>query len=487
MSLTRRLVLTALGLVVVVSLLVAAAATLLMRASLTERLDAQLVQAMDRASVEARGNPLGPGPDGAGGPAGGGRAQVACGERPRPPLGQAAGSLTAVYTADCRAGVRITASGRLRGLSSTALDVLADVDTDAAPRTVDLPGLGSVRVAATTTRDGTTVAQGLPTADVDTTLDQLIAWEALLTVAGAALAAAVGAVLVRRQLRPLREVAATAHQVTALPLDSGAVGRTARVPAPLTDPTTEVGQVGEALNLLLGHVEQALDSRHESEQQVRQFLADASHELRTPLATIRGYAELGRRTGTDQLAKVEEEAERMTTLVDDMLLLARLDAGRPLEREPVDVSRLLADAVTDAQVVDRDRRWRLELPTTADGAEPLQVQVSGDAMRLHQAVTNLLRNATRHTPPGTAVTARLREADADVVLEVHDDGPGLSPALLPVVFERFTRGDSSRTRASGGAGLGTSLVRAIAEAHGGRVDVESRPGSTTFRVTLPRS
>ena len=477
MSLTRRLVLTVVSLVVAVSLLVAGAATLLMRDYLTDRLDAQLSQAMDRASDEARGTPFGP-PQAVGGPTG--RPDVACGERPRPPLGQAASSLTAVFTSDCRSGVQITQRGRLRLLSSTTLDVLAGVEADETPRTVDLPALGSVRVAATTTSDGTTVVQGLPTGSLDATLGRLLWWEALRTVLGAAAAAAVGVALVRRQLRPLRQVAATAHEVTTLPLDSGQVGRTVRVPDPLTDPATEVGQVGEALNRLLGHVEQALDARHESEQQVRQFLADASHELRTPLSTLRGYAELGRRTGTDQLTKVEEEAERMSALVDDMLLLARLDSGRPLEREPVDLVLLVAEAVTDAQVVDGERSWRLELPDAP-------VEVQGDARRLHQAVTNLLRNATRHTPPGTVVTAGVRTSDGgDVVLHVHDDGPGIAPDLLPVVFERFTRGDTSRTRASGGAGLGTSLVRAIARAHEGDVEVESRPGSTTFTVTLPR-
>jgi two-component system OmpR family sensor kinase len=474
-SLTRRLVLTVVSLVVAVSLLVAGAATLLMRDYLTDRLDAQLGQAMDRASDEARGRPFGPGPGVIGDP------DVACGEPPRPPLGQSASSLTAVVTDDCRSGVQITESGGLRPLSAAALDELADVPTDEEPRTVELPALGSVRVAATTTSDGTAVVQGLPTGDLDATLGRLLWWEALLTVLGAAAATGVGVVLVRRQLRPLRRVAATAHEVTTLPLDSGQVGRTVRVPEPLTDPATEVGQVGEALNRLLGHVEHALDARHESEQQVRQFLADASHELRTPLSTIRGYAELGRRTGTDQLTKVEAEAARMSTLVDDMLLLARLDSGRPLEREPVDVVLLVAEAVTDAQVVDGDRTWRLELPE-----EP--VEVPGDAQRLHQAVTNLLRNATRHTPPGTVVTVRVAGTDdGRVVVAVHDDGPGIAPELLPVVFERFTRGDSSRTRASGGAGLGTSLVRAIAQAHGGDVAVDSRPGSTTFTLTLPRA
>ncbi|GAA0205825.1 HAMP domain-containing sensor histidine kinase [Cytobacillus oceanisediminis] len=479
MSLTRRLVLTVVALVVAVSLLVAGAATLVMRAYLTDRLDAELAQSTERARVQAGGNPVGDGP---GGPFGSRpRPSALCGEPPRPSLGQSARSLTAVYTDDCRAGVQITESAGLRPLSSSALDALADVDPDDEPLTVDLPGLGSVRVAATTTADGTVVVQGLPTGDLDETLTRLLWWEALLTVLGAAAAGLVGVVLVRRQLRPLREVAATAHEVTTLPLDSGEVGRTVRVPEKLTDPGNEVGQVGEALNRLLTHVEQALDARHESEQQVRQFLADASHELRTPLSTIRGYAELGRRTGTDQLTKVESEAARMSTLVDDMLLLARLDSGRPLEREPVDLSLLLAESVSDARVVDGGHTWRLELPD-----EP--IEVPGDALRLHQAVTNLLGNASRHTPPGTVVTARLRLPDADhAVVEVHDDGPGIGPDLLPVVFERFTRGDSSRTRESGGAGLGTSLVAAIAEAHGGTVAVTSEPGSTTFGITLPRT
>lgn len=492
MSLTRRLVLTVVALVAVVSVLVAVSATLVMRSYLTGRLDDQLGQAVQRASDEVRGNPFGdrrepPAGSDSSGSSDDPLESSLCGERPSLPPGQAALSLTAVYTADCRSGVQITESAGFRDLSSTALDQLDDVETDARPRTIDVTGVGSVRVAATTTPDGTVVVQALPTSDVDDTIERLLWWEALLAVGGAALAALVGEVLVRRQLRPLREVAATAHEVTLLPLDSGEVGRTVRVPAALTDTRTEVGQVGEALNRLLHHVEAALDSRHESEQKVRRFLADASHELRTPLSTIRGYAELGRRTGTDQLGKVESEAERMSALVEDMLLLARLDAAQDdpapsLQRESVDLSLLVVEATADARVVDPDRTWRLDL-----AEEP--VEVSGDAQRLHQLVTNLLRNASRHTPPGTVVTARVRSEARDdgpvAVVEVHDDGPGLSPDLLPVVFERFTRGDSSRTRGSGGAGLGTSLVRAIALAHGGTAQVTSVPGDTTFTVTLP--
>ena len=293
--------------------------------------------------------------------------------------------------------------------------------------------------------------------------------------------------LVRRQLRPLREVAATAYDVTAMPLDASGQTIDARVPERYTDPDTEVGQVGSALNTLLDHVDSALDARHRSEQQVRQFVADASHELRTPLSTIHGYAELSRRTPDDAemlsqaMDKVETEATRMSALVADMLLLARLDSGRPLEREEVDVTRLLLEAVADAKVVAPEHVWRLDLPE-----EP--VTVVGDEHRLHQVVTNLINNARRHTPAGTTVTvgARPRPAEGeDVQITVHDDGPGVPDGLHGRVFERFTRGDTSRTRSSGGAGLGLSLVRAITGAHGGSAAMVSRPGDTTFTISLP--
>jgi two-component system OmpR family sensor kinase len=282
---------------------------------------------------------------------------------------------------------------------------------------------------------------------------------------------------VRRQLRPLREVAATADRVSALPLAEGDIDLTDRVPAHLTDERTEVGQVGAALNTLLDHVETSLEARHESEQQVRQFVADASHELRTPLATIAGYAELARHRPDDAnvrnaLDKVEEESARMTSLVEDLLLLARLDAGRPLEREPVDLTRLLVEAVSDAQVLGAERRWRLDLPE-----EPLEV--IGDEQRLHQVVTNLLTNARKHTPPGTTVTVTARPDGFDV----HDDGPGFPVDFVDHAFERFARVDQSRER-TGGAGLGLSLVEAIVRSHGGTVSLTSDPGGTTIAVRL---
>jgi two-component system OmpR family sensor kinase len=276
--------------------------------------------------------------------------------------------------------------------------------------------------------------------------------------------------------------------VAELPLDRGEVALSVRVPEGDTDPRTEVGRVGAALNRMLGHVAAALAARQASETRVRQFVADASHELRTPLAAIRGYAEVTRR-GRDEvppdvahaLRRVESESARMTTLVDDLLLLARLDSGRPLETEPVDLSRLLVDAVSDAHAAGPEHKWRLDLPEEA-------LTVPGDAARLHQVVANLLANARAHTPPGTEVIAALRPTGGGgAVLSVVDTGPGIAPELQAEVFERFARGDSSRSRAAGSTGLGLAIVAAVVEAHHGTVEVSSRPGRTEFTVTLPGS
>ena len=460
-----RLIVTVVALVAVASLLVAGAVTLVMSSYLTDRLDEKLTQSMDRAQRAPMF--LAGEPDG--GPGSG---------RPNPGRGQDVGLITVIPGYP---GSIVTQEGDAPRISTAARDILAAVDADGGPHDVDLPAYGSYRVLAAEGPDGSIRVVALPRDDVEGTISSLVWWEVLLALAAVGAAAVAGRVLVRRQLRPLRDVAATAHQVTAMPLSSGEVGETFRVPAALTDPSTEVGQVGEALNQLLGHVEEALDARHESEQQVRQFLADASHELRTPLSTIKGYAELSRRTGRadpDQiLAKVESEAGRMSTLVEDMLLLARLDAGREVDRRPVDLTRLVVEAVDDARVRDPERRWTFDVPD-----EP--VTVTGDEQRLHQAVTNLITNASRHTPPDTVVDVRLTVGDR-ARIDVHDDGPGIDAALLPVVFERFTRGDSSRTRASGGAGLGMSLVKAIMHAHHGDASVTSVPGDTTFTLTLP--
>ena len=358
--------------------------------------------------------------------------------------------------------------------------------TDGSVRTVTIDGFGDYRVVAGLMADGTVVVSGQPLAAVHASLVQLGIIMGIVT--GIALLVGVVVVfwIVRRSLRPLDEVAATARQVSTLTLDRGEVDLGVRVPDRDTDTRTEVGQVGAALNQMLGHVSRALKARQASEVRVRQFVADASHELRTPLAAIRGYAELARREEDDAqgvahaLRRVESESARMTTLVDDLLLLARLDSGRPLSQEEVDLTLVVVDAVDDARVAGHDHRWQLDLPE-----EP--VTTIGDPARLHQVLANLLANARTHTPPGTTVWCGLRTEPGASVVTVTDDGPGVPPSLLPEIFNRFVRGDSSRSRAAGSTGLGLAIVAAVVSAHGGTVSVTSRPGNTTFTVRLPRS
>jgi two-component system, OmpR family, sensor kinase len=299
-----------------------------------------------------------------------------------------------------------------------------------------------------------------------------------------------GALILRRNLRPLSRVAATAARVTTLPLASGSVALPERLPESDTRAPDELGRVSTALNRLLDHVEGSLAARHASQMRARQFVADASHELRTPLASIRGYAELllrqqsAGRTAPAQVAhglgRVESEAIRMSALVDELLLLARLDTRRALELREVDLTVLVFDAVSDARAAAPDHRWQVDLPCYG-------VWVCGDAMRLHQIIANLLANVHTHTPDGTTATVRLRVEAGTAVLSVHDDGPGIPTDLRAHVFERFVRGDTSRSRSAGNTGLGLAIVAAVVAAHEGRVSVTSRPGCTEFTVRLPHA
>jgi two-component system OmpR family sensor kinase len=366
-------------------------------------------------------------------------------------------------------------------------------DSSGQPRAVDLSVYGPYQIVAG--RAGNQiVVTGMPLGPVNTTLREVALAEIAVFSLALILTGVIGTAWVRVSLRPLRRVAATATSVTQLPLASGEVRLPERVPD--ADPRTEVGQVGAAFNRMLGHVESALARREASESRLRSFAADASHELRTPLASIRGYAELARRHRgplpddiAHALSRVESESARMSELVDELLLLARLDAGRPLASEPVDLTRLVLDVTSDARVAAHDHRWQLELPEDA-------VPVPGDEQRLHQVLANLLSNAARHTPPGTSVSVALRtEPAADVglapagataaVIRVTDTGPGIPAELQSEVFERFVRGDSSRSHAAGGTGLGLAIVHAVTAAHGGKADVSSRPGETRFTVALP--
>ncbi|MBY8874685.1 HAMP domain-containing histidine kinase [Micromonospora sp. PLK6-60] len=400
-----------------------------------------------------------------------------------PPPGFPVGSVAVrIADGDTRARIR-TADGELADLPVDAVAPLTGLPRDGRPRTVDLGERGDYRAVARTAPDGDVIAVAYPLTGVQQTVWWMLVAQAGVVTAGLLVAGSLGALIVRATLRPLNRVAATATRVTELPLDRGEVALSVRVPD--ADPRTEVGQVGAALNRMLGHVAAALTARQASETRVRQFVADASHELRTPLAAIRGYAEVARR-GRDRvppdvalaLRRVESASTRMTGLVDDLLLLARLDAGRPLVTEPVDLTALVVEAVADAHVAGPGHRWRLDLPDEV-------VDVPGDAARLHQVVANLLANARVHTPPGTTVTTRLARVDGAVELSVADDGPGVPPELRDEVFERFARGDSSRSREHGSTGLGLAIVAAVVAAHHGTVRLASEPGRTVFTVRLP--
>ena len=315
---------------------------------------------------------------------------------------------------------------------------------------------------------------------------------ALATIGGLILLALTTAITIRVGLRPLRAVAATATRVANQPLDRGEVQITERVPASEADPRTETGLVGSSLNKLLDHVNDSLASRQKNEERMRRFVADASHELRTPLSSIRGYSELSLRalkqqggeaaveSTTTSLERIQAQSLRMTRLVEDLLLLARLDEGRELVYGTVDLTQLALEGLSDARPTAADHHWNIEAPD-----EP--IVIVGDAGRMHQVVANLLANARTHTPAGTSITLSVSREGDEAVLRVHDDGPGIDPGVRDELFARFARGDSSRARQTGGTGLGLAIAKAIVEGHGGHLTVASQPGDTTFTVRLPLS
>ncbi|MFI6563359.1 sensor histidine kinase [Streptomyces sp. NPDC050534] len=464
------------GLVVLLAISCAAvglAAVFELNGFLTSRLDQQVAQTGPRfaASLE-HGGPL---PDDHDGDERGDDRRQALGT-----LGARVADGTVTNAAVVR---RAGVVNILGSLTDRDKEQLLAVPADGRGHSVELSAVDGYRVLARQGLDGDILLTGLPLEPVQAAVHRLelvagIVFGAALTLTGVA-----GALWVRLSLRPLSRVAATATRVSELPLASGEVALPPR--APESDPRSEVGRVAGAFNRMLGHVEDALTKRHASEERLRSFAADASHELRTPVATVRGHAELALlHPGpvppqiTHALERIAAESGRMGAMVDDLLLLARLDAGRPLERLAVDLTRLVLDAVSDARATGPDHRWALELPE-----EP--VTVTGDEHRLHQVLANLLANARAHTPAGTKVTVSLETEGTTAVLTVHDDGPGVPEDIRPGVFERFTRVDRRRSDAPGaGAGLGLSIVAAVVEAHAGSVALESRPGSTTFTVRL---
>ncbi|WP_051499024.1 cell wall metabolism sensor histidine kinase WalK [Nocardia sp. BMG51109] len=391
--------------------------------------------------------------------------------------------------------VRVENADGIQGLTlnsgSTAPEIPADLGEQ--PRTVGSAGDSAQqwRALRVVNPDGTAVV-ALRLDQTGNIIDRLIGLQLVVGLIVLALLAVVAQFVIRRSLRPLRAV-----ETTAAAIAGGDLHR--RVPVRGTD--TEVDRLSQSLNGMLSQIQQAFaateaseESARRSEAKMRQFVADASHELRTPLTTIKGFAELYRQGALGDPAmfmdRIERESNRMGLLVEDLLVLARLDAQRPLDRRPVDLLALASDAVHNARAVDAAQRPEgpsrpidLEIGSGAGTVELL-----GDEARLRQVLANLVNNALVHTPPEAAVTVRLTPADEEVVLEVTDTGPGLPPDQADRIFERFYRTDASRSRDSGGTGLGLSIVRALVAAHGGAVSVRSAVGEgTTFTVRLPRT
>lgn len=386
---------------------------------------------------------------------------------------------------DLAAGIAVISAAPVATLPQTEVARLLAVPPGR-PTNLNIEGLGSYRALARQMGNRTIVV-ALPYSEVSAPMGRQLAIAGLLTAAAILLSYFGARRVVTASLRPLTRLAATATSVSTLPLAVGEGRVPVRVDPRDTDPATEVGQVGLALNQMLDNVEGALAARHQSETKLRQFVADASHELRNPLASIRGYAELGIRDAAllppdtgHALTRIEAESQRMTALVEDLLLLARLDSEPTLDLQETDLTKVVLDAVSDVRAARPNHVWSLRLPE-----QPVIARV--DPRRLHQVMSNLLINAGTHTPPGTTVEAALRVDSGWAVVSVSDNGPGVPEQIRDKVFERFTRADASRARTQDGSstGLGLAIVAAVVAAHGGRVSLDTRPGHTCFGVHLP--
>lgn len=460
MSLRARLLLGA----VLIALVLAVAAVAIVRttrSNLVDQVDAQLRNADERFdTVFGPGGPQEPTEDPSGAPP----------------------ALSALYIGfiDANGDVGTLRAPNLRG-DDVPLPVLDDDDISAlrTGRTITVESTDSdvdYRMRAQQRRSGVALVLGLPLDDVDESVRQLVV---VVLLAGLAVLAVLGLVIwwvIHLGVRPVRRMTKTAGAIAAGDLSQRVSEGT---------PGTEAGDLGVALNAMLGRIEEAFDQRAASETRLRQFVADASHELRTPVATIRGYAELYR-TGAlterpqldDAMRRTEEEALRMGTLVDDLLHLARLDQGRPLQRAPVELGQLVDDVVSDARAVEPDR----EITTSVAGP----MTVLGDGPLLHQVLANLVANALVHAP-AAPIEVRVHEDGSDAVIEVRDEGPGMSETDAARAFERFYRADTSRSRHHGGSGLGLAIVDATVRAHAGTTAISTTPGAgTTVRIRLPR-
>lgn len=463
-SLRRRLLVVVAALFALLTAAVAIASVMTMRFVLETRVDEQLMQLADRTAVDVQ------------------RAVETGGQALVDPRTTPTGALFAIeQDGEITEAKIITHLGSQLALPVAGKQDLVGLESDQRAN-VTLPTYGAYRVVAHDLGD-VRVIVGLSMGETNQTLAALAFIIAVSALAAVILVLMLGDMIIRRALRPLTAMIATTERISQLPLASGDVQLTNRVR--IEEPASEVGRVQESMNRMLTHIEEAFDARALSERRVRQFVADASHELRTPLAAVRGYAEVTRKHDTtlqpqakESLERIEAAAHRMQALVDDLLLLARLDEGRDVDLREVDLSLLVVEAVADAQAAGREHPIALELPE-----EP--VVVAGDLLRLQQVIANLLANARVHTPDGTPIDVRLRAEEHHAVIDVVDAGPGIPEDLQRSVFERFARGDSSRSRATGSSGLGLAIVKALVEAHQGSILLESEPGRTAFTIRLP--
>lgn len=476
-TLRRQLVVRICLVVAVVTIVVGALSTLIVRSILVGNLDRQLTYAVHATDQGLHpGVPASPPNLTPGTPRLGGMPQ---------------GSISLVIAPNGQANANVIAAA---GSASAALDqiqALVALPRDGQVRTIDISSLGSFRAVAATYQ-GYVQAAAAPLDVTDSLLRRMLTIEGLLALLAIGVSAVVSNLLVQTALRPLTRLADTATQVAALPLEAGEVDLGIRVPTTGLTPGSEVERVGSAFNSMLDNVESSLQARQASETRVREFVADASHELRNPLASIRGYAELTRRSRESlpgdtvfALGRIESESERMSRLVEQMLLLARLDNGPDHEIADVDLTETVLNAVSDSRAAGPDHAWTLTVPD-----EP--VIVRGDANQLLQVISNLLSNARKHTPGGTRVDTSLSTDGQYATISVADDGPGIPEALRSTIFERFTKADEARAHdQEGSTGLGLAIVAAVARAHGGAVSLDSRvasdgqPGFARFSVRLP--
>ena len=462
LSLRGRLLIGVISLVVVGLLISDVATYALLQSSLISRIDSQLMSGHNEA-VGALGGP--------------GRGPAQPSQFPTGTVVELLGLDGSVVTAKVTTTFGATPSSARPILPKTLAN--AGMDRASAPITVEgTSGVTHFRMTdwPENSFGGQFVVLAIPLTDVQSTLSQLLQLETLIAVGVIVAIALLAMVIIQVGLRPLQRMGGVASDIAAGDLTKRVEPATSK---------TEIGRLGLALNGMLSQIEAAFAERTESNNRLRRFIADASHELRTPLTSIRGYSEMLRRGASETPAdaelarrRIEEESVRMSTLVDDMLLIARLDQGRPLEREPVDLQAIAADAAADAKAVAPHRQITLTAPAP--------VVVEGDDVRLRQVVGNLVRNALVHTPQQTAIEIGVSTENGTGRMSVADHGPGLEPKEMARIFEPFYRADPSRSRDSGGAGLGLSIVSAVVSAHGGKVNVkETSGGGVTFEVDLP--